>query len=324
MHYDFCTLFDRNYLFRGLALHESLERHVHDFTLYILCMDDTVHHVLQRMQLAQVELIALADFEDDELLRAKATRSHVEYCWTCTPSLPLYLLDRVPGITTATYLDADLYFFADPAPVFTEMESSSVGVVGHRYSHDLEYLAEDYGIYNVEFMVFRNDERARDCLVWWRERCNEWCYGRVEDGKYGDQKYLDVWPERFEGVVVLETEGAGLAPWNLRRYNVTRTHGRIGVNGQPLIFFHYHSFTIGSDGRNYRPCLWVYGAEGREYRFLFRPYWAAVKRAMRRTRLVAPGYAYGFSSERIPSPARRFAGRVRRRVGRLVRSSEAG
>ena len=222
MHYDFCTLFDRNYLFRGLALHESLQRHVRDFTLWVLCMDDVVHDVLVKMDLPQIELISLAQFEDDELLRAKATRTQVEYCWTCTPSLPLYVLDHVPGIETITYLDADLFFFDDPASAYAEMGGGSVGIVGHRFSTEQEHQTQDSGIYNVSFMIFKNDEHARECLEWWRTRCNDWCYKRVEDGKFGDQKYLDDWPTRFAGVVVLQEAGIGLAPWNLSSHRITR------------------------------------------------------------------------------------------------------
>jgi len=323
MHYDFCTLFDRDYLFKGLALLESLERSIQGaFTLYVLCMDDTVYDVMRSMRLPQVQLIALADFEDEELLTAKATRSRAEYCWTCTPSLPLYLLDRVPGITAVTYLDADLWFFDDPAPIFAEMGGGSVGIIEHRYSSEFESLTKDYGIYNVEYVVFRNDERARACLVWWRERCNEWCYDRVEDGRFGDQKYLDDWPERFEGVVVLRTTGAGLAPWNLRSHSFTEARGRLSVDGQPMIFFHYHSFTIGRDGRRYRPCHAAYGVKRRRYRLLYRPYWSSLKRAMGRTRQVEPGYAYGISSQSLDPLSTRlvpWARWARSRAGLCIR-----
>jgi hypothetical protein len=321
VHWDFCTLFDRNYLFKGLALHESLLAFAPDFTLHVLCMDDVVHQALSKMRLPSVQLIRLADFEDEDLLRAKSTRSHAEYCWTCTPSLPLYVLDRQPGIESVTYLDADLWFFSDPAPLHAEMHSASVGIIEHRYAPELEHLAGDYGIYNVEFMVFRNDERGRACLAWWRERCLEWCYSRVEDGKFGDQKYLDDWPERFAGVAVLETVGAGLAPWNLRRYSVTKARGTYLVDGQPLVFFHYHSFQIGAGGRRFRPSIPVYRVDRRHRDLLFRPYWSALKRAIRRTQRVLPGYSYGLDGPRIPSSAEVLARRARARLGRPLRSA---
>ena len=80
-------------------------------------------------------------------------------------------------------------------------------------------------IYNVQFMTFRRDARGLEALHWWRDRCIEWCYYRVEDGKLGDQKYLDDWPERFDGVHVLEHPGGGLAPWNVENYELARRNG---------------------------------------------------------------------------------------------------
>jgi hypothetical protein len=54
---------------------------------------------------------------------------------------------------------------------------------------------------------------------WWEDRCIEWCFARLEDGKFGDQKYLDDWPDRFKNEVhVLENKELLLAPWNATRF----------------------------------------------------------------------------------------------------------
>jgi len=239
--HTFCTYFDQRYLARGLALHESLERHCADFRLWILCMDRECYQDLMRRQLANVYLIALEDFErnDATLLAVKSERSSTEYYFTCTPSLPLYIFRCFPEQDILTYLDADLFFFNDPAPLFDELGQGSVGIIEHRLPAELRHL-EIYGIYNVGWITFRRDEQGLACLQWWRERCIEWCYDRVEPGRFADQKYLDQWPELFPGVRVLQHKGANVAPWNVSRYKLTAKGEQIFVDDQPLLFYHFH------------------------------------------------------------------------------------
>ena len=74
--------------------------------------------------------------------------------------------------------------------------------------------------YNVEWVTFRRDPDGLEALNWWHDRCIEWCYQRAEDGKMGDQKYLDDWLVRFERVHVVRHPGAGLAPWNVKAHRL--------------------------------------------------------------------------------------------------------
>ncbi len=235
---NYCTLFDSNYLTRGLALYNSLRRVSQGFRLYIYCFDTLTFQVLDKMNLENVVLVPLDDFETDLLKRVKKERTKGEYCWTCTPHIIRYSLDMF-GLSEVTYLDADIYFFSDPSVLFNEFEQSkaSVLITAHRYTPRYD-RSTTYGIYCVQFITFKADENGLLVLQWWQERCLEWCYARCEDGKFGDQRYLDDWTTRFEGVHVLDHLGGGVAPWNIQQYDVVEGPS---VNSIPVVFYHFHN-----------------------------------------------------------------------------------
>jgi hypothetical protein len=311
----YCTFFDRNYISGGLALYDSLRRHAGPFVLWILCFDTDTSTTLRRLALPELRVIDLADFErgDDALLAAKQNRSRVEYYFTCTPSLPLYVFRQSPSVERVTYVDADLWFFADPAPIYHELGVGSVGIVAHRFPEHLKVM-ERHGIYNVGLLVFRRTTAALECLTWWREQCLEWCYDRSEPGRYGDQKYLDDWPSRFEGVLVLEHPGVGLAPWNLSRYDIEHRGGKILVDGKPLIFYHFHRL-LPVNRWVYVPSLPDFGHELTHLlkKRVYAPYIRALQRAADTAREANPDVAGGRSLRFRVNRLRQLPGLILRR-----------
>ena len=98
--YCFCTYFDQNYLSRGLALYQSLKSHCPSFRLWVLCMDRICYDFLFKLDLPDIHLIRIEDLEkgDDKLIKAKENRTTIEYYFTCTPSLLLYIQDNHPEV----------------------------------------------------------------------------------------------------------------------------------------------------------------------------------------------------------------------------------
>ena len=296
MTYNFCTLFDRNYLYKGLALYYSLLEHCDKFNLWIVCFDEISYSVLKEMNLKNVNLISLNEFEDDELLDIKDTRSPAEYCWTCTPSVPLYILNKEKSLDHIAYLDADLFFFDDPAPIFKELGDGSILMTEHQYAKNAKRYTKKYGRYNVQFLIFRNDPSGLECLKWWRDRCIEWCYATPADGKFGDQKYLDDWHERFKGVVVLRHKG-GVAPWNIYNHQISKTNNKIYVGDDPLIFYHFHTFKILSSTKF--NLVDGYGLTRNHIDLIYMSYIRAIKHMINIVHNTDPSFNYGFSKSII-------------------------
>jgi len=243
----YCTYFDCNYLAKGLALIESLERNEKtSYELIVICLDKLTQNILDLLNCKNIQVISLLEIEknDTGLKKAKDNRSLIEYYWTLTPTVLLRLFEWYPWIKQITYLDADLFFYASPDPIFSEMNNDSVMIHEHRFSSEQKYL-ERNGIYNKGLICFRNDVNSLKILHWWRNQCNEWCYNRLEDGKFGDQLYLNRFPIDFQGVTILKNIGAGVAPWNHIQYEFSEDkNGLKLVNSTPLIVYHFHSLEI--------------------------------------------------------------------------------
>ncbi len=230
----YVTLFDSLFLPQGLALHSSMEQYAGKYTLWILSVDDIAYDVLTKLNLPNVRLIRLIDVETPELKKVKGERTKGEYCWTLTPFAPRFVFETDPNVQRVTYLDADLWFLKSPQPIFDEFEASQkqVLITEHGYAPEYDQSAIS-GHYCVQFLIF-NRIGGETVRTVWEQQCIEWCYARHENGKFGDQKYLDDWLKKFpEEVHVLQHQEWTLAPWNISRFPY----------GNSLIY-HFHSLRL--------------------------------------------------------------------------------
>lgn len=272
----FCTLFNQSYFSRGMAMCYSLLKYMPSARIYVFAFDDLTVSLLNSLNLRNLIVISLADFENEKLLEIKKSRTLTEYCWSSTPFTIRYVFDHY-NETMCTYLDADLYFFNSPICLFDELGNKSVIITEHRYTPRYDQTL-NCGKYCVQFMTFKNDKNGNEILNWWCDACFKWCYNRFEDGKFGDQKYLDTWTEQFEGVHELAYLGGGMAPWNIQQYALYQDGECLKAKNTDtdfnVIFYHFHQFKVLEDNKY---DLGSYTLTKRDAELLYQPYVAALK-----------------------------------------------
>lgn len=252
--YIYCTLFDSNYLDKGIVLYNSLVNIGDDFHLFIFAFDDMAYDILSDMKLKYCTIISMKEFENNELLKVKPLRTRAEYCWTCTPQIIEFVLRNYNNIRICTYIDADMMFFSSARSCFDEMlaKNASVMITPHRFPNSIKGRTWEKraGRYCVEFNAFRNDEFGMSALLWWKQRCLESCRYSRNGEILGDQGYLNDWMTRFNHVCELENWGAGLAPWNIGQCsyfhnnedkNIISFKTKYSDKLYKLIFYHFQN-----------------------------------------------------------------------------------
>jgi glycosyltransferase involved in cell wall biosynthesis len=308
---DFCTILNLPFLLRGIALYRSLARVVPEFHLYVACMDEESATLLRSLRLPGLTTISERELHTyDPPLADLQSRPVADYCKSVKPSLCLHLLEGESDLVT--FLDADLMFFSDPAPMFDELGEDSILLMPMRRGpRNREEKNERFGRYNSGTVSFRRDDPGLEALQWWRGKILE---GRTEENPLLDQPFIKDWPERFPGVHVVEHLGCGVAPWNVFQYELEPGEEVVPlVNGVPLVFYHYFGFKAFHSVNAFHQTgflsapsrfdegelslFWqrqtIDGEAAGEHELIWIPYVREVARALADVRSLDPGFTAG-------------------------------
>ena len=233
------TIFDKNYLFQGMTLWNSLKiNSSRDFKLIVLAMDDIAAELLGNFTSKSLEVMPLSTIEDAWHRKIRSRVSVGQYCWIWQPLFAEHLLNNGHG--EVTYLEADSMFFADPEEIFESIGAFDLTLAPHNYSAKYEQ-SEISGKYITHFNAVKNTSNGRQFLAHWRKCCLQ--YSAAFPKSLCGQKGLDPVPSMGLGAVEITHPGVGVGPWNAPnwRFRIDQ-NGQMTVNGQRLVFYHFHEF----------------------------------------------------------------------------------
>ncbi len=267
-------------------------------------------------------LVSLAELEahDPALLSTKTDRTPVEYCWTATPALPLYMFATRPELDEVTYLDADLLFFADPEPLFEEMGDASVLITPHRFAPEYAHQAMN-GIYNVQFLTFRRDERGLEVpRAGGTTAASSGATTASRTASSATRSTSTTGPSASRASTSSSTRAAASPRGTSPSTTLRDRDGRVLVDDDPLVFFHYHRVQLRREVATTggRPATTYPGATAASSTTLLR----ALDRAVKEVRSVNPGFSPGIMPgpgprERMGATRRTLSARARRLGPRL-------
>jgi lipopolysaccharide biosynthesis glycosyltransferase len=130
----FVTLFDKNYLVKGISMIDSLLGNSIEHKILILSLDVKTYETLNayftkndRIVIKQIDFIS-----PQILTKISNDRSYREFCWALSSILSYTTLTKQN--LDVIYLDADLYFFNSVELLISKCVMYNAAITPHRFS----------------------------------------------------------------------------------------------------------------------------------------------------------------------------------------------
>jgi hypothetical protein len=212
---------------------------------WVLCLDDETFKQLEHLKREDLELVKIENFSDKEVLALREVRAWREFCWTLAASFLHSIIEQSSFGTIVAYVDADCYFFSDLTIITDELSSSNqILIHEHRFSPDRLMWEKASGRFNVGVVAGIVGDQFNSCISTWRAQVIAECVLDPENGKCGDQTYLNTWPDKYTQLRIMPQKGAGVGPWNMANYTISQENKEVKVDEENLIFFHFSRFKI--------------------------------------------------------------------------------
>lgn len=243
MSLHYATIVSANYLAYAKVLAASLAAHMPGAALTVLLVERASDALRERARQAGLNVLFAEDLGLPDLERLAYKYDILELNTALKPSLLLHLLRA--GHQRVAYVDPDIQFHGSADVIERALDGADIVLTPHSCSplldgarpSDVDFLRN--GVFNLGFVAVRQGPQSQALLTWWESRCLSLGFNDVGFGTFVDQKWMDLAPAYFDGVHVLKHRGCNMAYWNLHERSLQVSEGRLMVDEDPLVFFHF-------------------------------------------------------------------------------------
>jgi hypothetical protein len=240
------TSFAVNYFAKARALAASLQRVAPHFDLYGLVCDNAEHEALRQAD-GFKDIWFVHEYPHEQIHQWIFKHNIMELSTAGKGWVLERLLDA--GYDYVFYLDPDCWVFEDLGILIDMLpDGKSVSVVPHTLHpadcddeiEVVELSSLKHGIFNLGYLLVKNDDNGRRFARWWADRLHENCTDDFSRGLFTDQRWIDLAVGYFDFIDICRHPGVDVASWNVRHRDIRRTgENTYTIDGLPLVFYHF-------------------------------------------------------------------------------------
>ena len=243
-----CTIASCNYAAYAKTLQESMRISNPEMDFFVLLVDRKNHKF--ESEIGFDRIIWVEDLNIPNFHHLAFKFDILELNTDVKPFVLQYLASRYEYVF---YLDPDIYVYGSLKELVTQLEGKTAIITPHTVNpindnkkpSEIDFMRA--GAYNLGFFGARNCTESMRLLDWWGRRCVEFGYNDLRQGLFVDQKFIDLLPSFFDGVVIERSPIYNVAYWNLHERHIdARDPEHPIVNNQQLVFFHFSGLSVDS------------------------------------------------------------------------------
>lgn len=234
--FAFCCVADSQYLPFFFALVENLAKvHNGPLEIHLLAVDNQVAPLVRAQYPDRaIEIYPMKEVWEPHEWERISQRPISLQALSSKPRILLKARQR-SSAEAIFLLDLDMYFFRSPVHLnhaFADCHTLFFPQWSDRFT-----WARLHGIFNSGMVGARKGAEA--FISWWSQACWISCELAVENGRFGDQAFIDQAILYFEGIRIYRDFDEDVAPWNCRTLDVTWENSILSVLGRkPVGSFH--------------------------------------------------------------------------------------
>jgi glycosyltransferase involved in cell wall biosynthesis len=242
------TVVSCNYMAFARSVLQSVRAQHPEFALFICLVDEG--EGLEFPEMEEFQVVRVRDMDLPNFVDMRLRYDVMELNTAVKP----FFIDWVyaqTGVDKVIYFDPDLFLYSPLDEVLGPLDNGHSVVLTPHINRPIEddgcspsdHSMLQAGVFNLGFIATRRTDETRRFVQWWAKQLETAAISDISNNLFTDQRWCDLAPCFLPKLKVLHHSGHNVAYWNLDQRVVARSDdGRVTVNGERLVFFHFSGF----------------------------------------------------------------------------------